>query len=291
MLIFSFPLFAETQQIIITSHLRSGSYDFASEFVRLWKLSQKSGKANFSTKPVSSPTERLNQLENNQGNLAFIDPQTAIKVLDQYDGLRVLSVLWPNRLQIFGRIQGTKLTLDSSRNMLMHENTLFFAQVWKQLVPQSNLYWFNEDNFPDVGNIFTQENSLTPNVLAISGPLSFVQMNDWMQQIPNFHILSLEPQIIRALQAKYSWLSSKQIPKNTYFNQLETVESVVWYPVLVVRRDFPDSIAKAVLELMFDEKQKLSPHVLFQELRANNNLPFQKVYRYHSAAKNMYRFK
>jgi len=93
------------------------------------------------------------------------------------------------------------------------------------------------------------------------------------------------------LRLKFSWLITQKLPANKYHYQIEELEGVAWYPVLVVRRDFSQEHAKTLLNLIFAQSKTLNPNVLFQSLHRTNNIAFKKIYAYHAAAKKMLRFK
>ena len=104
-------------------------------------------------------------------------------------------------------------------------------------------------------------------------------------------MLSLDQQLIQALQIKFSWLITQKLLPNTYLYQTESLEGVAWYPVLVVRYNFSQERAKKLLNLIFAQSKALNPNVLFQKLLRTNNIAFKNIYNYHTSAKKMFRFK
>ncbi|SVA03155.1 uncharacterized protein METZ01_LOCUS56009 [marine metagenome] len=281
----SMTLWGQQQNIILTGNQGTGSYIFATELVRLWKSSRTNNKVEMVTHPEIYPEHRLTQLENNRVSLAIIDAKTAHEYLNKHPGLRVLSVLWQNWLYVLGTVPGPYLTLESTQTLLVHDNSLYFAEVWKKLAPQTKLNWFNADSIPDFSDGFSEE------VLTFTAPTPLQEVNDWLEQFPGIHLLSLDQLLVQALRSKNAWLTPQKLHANTFLYQTEPLEGVAWYPVLVVRRDFPKELVTTLLQMIFAQSESLNPHALFQNLRRTHNIAFQKIYNYHPVAKKMFRFK
>lgn len=281
----SVTLWGQQQNIILTGSQNTGSYIFANELARLWSSSETSRKIEFVIHPEISPVSRLTQLENNRVTMAIIDAAIAHKELKKHPGLRVLTVLWQNWLYVMGTVPGPLLSLESTQTLLVHDNSFYFTQVWKNLAPQTKINWFNTESIPNFSEGFSEE------VLVFTGPAPLKEVNDWLEQFPGIRLLSLNQQLIQALRLKFSWLITQKLPANKYHYQTEELEGVAWYPVLVVRRDFSQEHAKTLLNLIFAQSKALNPNVLFQSLLRTNNIAFKKIYAYHAAAKKMLRFK
>ena len=278
-------LWGRQQNIILTGSQKSGSYIFANELARLWTSSKISRKIEFVIRPEISHQSRLLQLENNRVTLAIIDAATAYNELKKHPGLRVFTVLWKNWLHVLGTVPGPLLSLESTQTLLIHDNSFYFAQVWKNLSPHTKINWFNIESIPDFSEGFSEE------VLAFTGPTPLKEVNDWLEEFPGMQLLSIDQQLIQALQIKFSWLLTQKIPTNTYLYQTEDLEGVAWYPVLVVRSDFSQELANKLLNLIFAQRKALNPNVLFQSILWTNNIAFKKIYNYHAASKKMFRFK
>ena len=199
--------------------------------------------------------------------------------------MRVLTVLWQNWLYVMGTVPGPQLSLESTQTLLVHDNSFYFAQVWKNLAPQTKIKWFNTESIPNFSGGFSED------VLAFTGPAPLKEVNDWLEQFPGIRLLSLNQQLIQALRLKFSWLITQKLPANKYHYQIEELEGVAWYPVLVVRRDFSQKHAKILLNLIFSQSKAINPNVLFQSILSTNNIAFENIYAYHAAAKKMLRFK
>ena len=126
--------------------------------------------------------------------------------------------------------------------MLVHENSLYFARVWNSLVPGTNFSWFNANNLPEFSEGFIEE------ALVLTTPVPLKEINYWLEQIPGIKLLSLERRLVRTLRSTFNWLTPKKIPANIFLYQTNTLQSVVWHPVLVVRKDFPISKATKLLQ-------------------------------------------
>ncbi|MDP7170668.1 MAG: hypothetical protein QGF45_04755 [SAR324 cluster bacterium] len=232
-----------------------------------------------------SAENRLTQLSNNRVSLAIIDAKTAHEQLKKHPGLHVLSVLWKNWLYVLGTVPGPFLSLESTQTLLVHDNSLYFAQVWKKLAPQSEITWFNGSSIPDFTDGFSEE------VLAVTGPVPLREINNWLEQFAGIRLLALDQQLIRSLRLNFPWLMPHKLPVNSFSYQAEALTGIVWNPVLVVRGDFPVKLATTLLSLMFSQKETLNPQFLFKNIVRTDNIAYRKVYPYHSAAKKMFRFK
>ena len=282
---FSGTLWAKPQHIILTASQGTGSYIFANELSRLLSSSRKTNKSELVIRADVSAGNRLTQLSNNRVSLAIIDAKTAHEQLKKHPGLHVLSVLWKNWLYVLGTVPGPFLSLESTQTLLVHDNSLYFAQVWKKLAPQSEITWFNGSSIPDFTDGFSEE------VLAVTGPVPLREINNWLEQFAGIRLLALDQQLIRSLRLNFPWLMPHKLPANSFSYQAEALTGIVWNPVLVVRGDFPEKLATTLLSLMFSQKETLNPQFLFKNIVRTDNIAYRKVYPYHSAAKKMFRFK
>ena len=282
---FSGSLWAKPQHIILTASQGTGSYIFANELSRLLSSSRKTNRLELVIREDVSAENRLTQLSNNRVSLAIIDAKTAHEQLKKHPGLHVLSVLWKNWLYVLGTVPGPFLSLESTQTLLVHDNSLYFAQVWKKLAPQSEITWFNGSSIPDFTDGFSEE------VLAVTGPVPLREINNWLEQFAGIRLLALDQQLIRSLRLNFPWLMPHKLPVNSFSYQAEALTGIVWNPVLVVRGDFPEKLATTLLSLMFSQKETLNPQFLFKNLVRTDNIVYRKVYPYHAAAKKMFRFK
>ena len=282
---FSGSLWAKPQHIILTASQGTGSYIFANELSRLLSSSRKTNRLELVIREDVSAENRLTQLSNNRVSLAIIDAKTAHEQLKKHPGLHVLSVLWKNWLYVLGTVPGPFLSLESTQTLLVHDNSLYFAQVWKKLAPQSEITWFNGSSIPDFTDGFSEE------VLAVTGPVPLREINNWLEQFAGIRLLALDQQLIRSLRLNFPWLMPHKLPANSFSYQAEALTGMVWNPVLVVRGDFPEKLATTLLSLMFSQKETLNPQFLFKNIVRTDNIAYRKVYPYHSAAKKMFRFK
>jgi TRAP-type uncharacterized transport system substrate-binding protein len=282
---FSVTLWGKPQHIILTGSQGTGSFIFTSELSRIWETSGTDRNQEIVSRPETSQVSRLRQLRNNRVTAAIIDAETAFEQLNKYPELRVLSVLWRNWLHVLGTVPGQYLTLASTKTMLVHDNTMHFVRVWKNMSPDTKFSWFNSDSIPDFSEGFTEE------VLAVTAPAPLHEINSWLEQFPGIRLLSLDNQLIRASRSTFNWMAPKKIPANTYLYQSEPIESVAWHPVLVVRRDFPNPSATKLLQLIYAQSNSLNPHPLLENLRRADNIAFQKIYAFHPAAKSYFKFK
>ena len=281
---FSGILWAKPQHIILTDSQGTGSYIFANELSRLLASSRKTSKSQLVIRAEISAVNRLTQLANNKISLAIIDAKTAHEHLNNHPGLRVLSVLWKNWLHVMGTVPGPFFSLESTQTLLVHDNSLHFAQLWKKLAPQSEINWFNSSSIPDLTDGFSEE------VLVVTGPAPLSEINNWLEQFAGIRLLSLDQQLIHALKLEYPWLKPQKIPANTFSYQVETLSAAASNPVLVTSGNFPEKLAVTILNLMFSQKDVLNPHFLFKDLVLTDNIAYRKFYPYHSAAKTMFRF-
>ncbi|MBC8258998.1 MAG: hypothetical protein H8E38_08275 [SAR324 cluster bacterium] len=281
----SITLMGQQQNIILTSSQKTGSYIFAQELGRLWSTSKSSPRVELVIRPEISPVARLTQVENNRVSLAIVDAASAYKYLKKHTNLRVITVLWQNWLYVLGTVPGPFLSVENTQTLLVHENSLYFAQAWKGLAPQTKINWFNSKSLPDFSAGFSEE------VLSFTGPAPLQEVNYWLEQYPGIRLLSPDQQLVQVLRKKFSWLTPQKLPANTYLYQSESLAGLAWYPVLVTRRDYPDKLVTKMLQLIYAQNKALNPHPLFQNIRRTYNVAFQKNYIYHPAAKKMFRFK
>ena len=281
----SWTSWGKSQHIILTASQGTGSYIFANELSRLWASSAGISKSQLVIRTEISAENRLTQLTNNRVSLAIIDAKTAHEKLKKYAGVRVLSLLWNNWLYILGTVPGSYLSLDSTQTLLVHDNSLHFAQVWKKLSPRTEISWFNGSSIPDFMGGFSEE------VMAFTGPAPLDEINNWLEHFAGIRLLSLEQRLIQSLKLEYPWLRHKKISANTFSYQTEALSAVAWNPVLVTSADFPDKLAVTLLNLMFSQKEALNPHFLFNNLVRKDNITFRRIYPFHSAAKTVFLFK
>ena len=273
------------QNIILTGTQDTGSYQFVKELARIWETSVKDRTVDLLPSPETSSIMRLSKLENNSVTAAIIDAETAYLELENFPGLRVLSILWSNWLIILGKVPGPYLSISGKKSMLVHENSLYFANTWKSLVPTTNFSWFNSYNLPVFSEGFDEE------ILVFTAPVPLKEINYLLEQFPGIKLLSLDGRLVKSLLSSFNWIAPKKIPANNFPYQTKSLQSLVWHPVLIVRKDLPISKAMKLLQLIYTQKNSLIPHPLFDNLRLTDNLPYRKIYTFHPAAKSMFKLK
>jgi len=278
-------LFSKTQEIILTGPQLSGSYIFANELSRLWELSKNNNDSLIVNRVVISPERRLKQISNHGIHLAIVDAKTAHEKIKKFPELRVLSVLWKNWLYILGTVPGSFLSLKSTKTFLIHDNSVFFAKIWKKLSPRTVFKWFNGKSIPDFKKGFPED------VLVVTGPNKLREISYWLEEFAGLHLLSLDHLIIKSLTSNYKWLIPQKIPANTFPYQSETLSGIAWNPVLIAHKDFSKKLGFTLLKMIFSQKNSLSPHVLFKNLIFEDNKVFRKIYPYHPSAINMFKLK
>ena len=145
------------QNIILTGTQETGSYQFVKELARIWETSVKDRTVDLVPSPENSSITRLRKLENNSVTAAIIDAETAYLELENFPGLRVLSILWSNWLIVLGTVPGPFLSFSGTKTMLVHENSMYFAKAWNSIVPDTNFNWFNANNLPVFSEGFDEE--------------------------------------------------------------------------------------------------------------------------------------
>ena len=273
------------QNIILTGTQETGAYLFVKELARIWETSVKDRKVDFVPSTETSSITRLRKLENKSVTAAIIDAETAYLELENFPGLRVLSILWSNWLIILGKVPSPYLSISGKKSMLVHENSLYFASTWKSLVPDTNFNWFNTYNLPVFSEVFDEE------ILVFTAPVPLKEINYLLDKFPGIKLLSLDGRLVKTLRSTFNWIAPKKIPANIFLYQTKPLQSVVWHPVLIVRKDLPISKAIKLLQLIYAQKNSLIPHPLFGNLRLTDNLPYQKIYAFHPAAKSMFKLK
>ena len=285
LIFFSAALWSKTQKIILTGSEFTGSHIFAKELSRLINLSKKKRDWELVSRVEISQETRLEQISNNGIHLAIVDAKTMYESFKKKSDIRVLSLLWKNWLYIIGTVPSPFLSIESTNNFLIHENSIYFAKVWKEFSPNTKFKWFNEQSIPSFENGFSEE------VLIFTGPSHLKEINYWLEKFAGIHLLSLEKRITEALILKNKWLLHHKLPSNSYQYQTEPLTGLVWNPVLITHRNFPKDIAKDLLNIIFSQKEKINPHILFKNLLIEDNIAFRKVYPYHTSARNMFRLK
>tara|TARA_B100000945_G_scaffold319095_1_gene325514 strand:+ start:1141 stop:2037 length:897 start_codon:yes stop_codon:yes gene_type:complete len=281
----SLTISGNSQNIILTGSQKTGSYIFVKELARIWENSVKDRKEDLVPSPETSLVTRLRKLENNRVTGVIIDAETAYLELEKFPGLQVLSILWSNWLIVLGKVLGSNLNLSVTKTMLVHENSLYFARAWNSLVPETNFNWFNSNKLPVLSEGFPEDN------LIFTAPVPLKEINYLLDQFPGIKLLSLDERLVKTLRSKFNWLVPKKFPANIFLYHSKPIQSVIWHPVMVVRKDFPISKATKLLQLIYAQRNSLIPHPLFHNLRPTDNLPYQKIYAFHPALKSILKLK
>jgi len=278
-------LFGNTQRILLTGSQHTGSYIFATELSRLWESFNKFRETSLVKKIEISQKNRLKQIANNGISLTIVDAKTTFENINDYPNLRVLTVLWKNWLYAIGSSQKPFLTFENTKTFLIHENSVYFSQLWKTISPKTKFQWFNKNNIPNLDKDFSEE------VVIFTGPKNLDEIFNWLEQFAGIHLLSIDKKIVKSLSLNYKWLIPKKLPANTYPYQSESLLGLTWHPVLVTNASLPDDFARNLLKIIFSQKGKINPHPLFKDLLIKDNITFRKIFPYHSSSKNLFRFK
>ena len=196
-----------------------------------------------------------------------------------------MSVLWENWLFALGDAQEPKLSFKNNKTFLIHENSFYFANLWKTKLPKTKFKWFNNKNLPNINNGISEE------VLIFSGPKNIMEIYYWLENFPGIQLLFFDKELTKSLRLNYKWLVSKKIKANTYPYQTETILGLKWNPVLVGHLYLSEKFVLSLLKIIFSQKEKIVPHPLFKNLHIGDNKIFRDTFSFHVSSKKMFLFK
>ncbi len=278
-------IFGNTPRIFLTGPQQTGSFIFAKELSRLIESSKIYNKYKFVNKIEMSQINRLEQMANHGKSIAIVDAKTAQENIKKFPSLRILTVLWENWLYAIGSAQKPFLAFENTKNFMIHENSVYFSQLWRNKSPKTKFKWFNKNSIPKF------ENDLSEEVLILTGPKYLEEIFSWLNQFAGIHLLALDKRTIKSLSLNYKWIVPKKLPANTFPYQSESLLGLTWHPVLVTNAGFSDELARTLLKIIFSQKEKINPHPLFKDLLISNNIIFLKILPYHPSSKIFFGFK
>ena len=268
----------------------TGSYQFAMEFSRLWKVS-KFQMPGFLFPIVEKNTEnRIRRLRSRQGDFAIISPQQAHLFLTRYPEISVITVLWPNALHVVtSQIETTALRVDTQDSFCIHHNSTYFVASWSQLsyYDSNRIHWFTEENSLETLS------SLENRVLLVTAPYPLKEIHHLLLQ-PAYKLIPLDDWLITFNRTQFPWLSNRPLPANIYPNTTQPVPTLTSFPVLITRVDTSLTLITQMLKILFpiasENHHGTFPHSLFRFLEPQNNFLFRNSYRFHMASKKRFKF-
>lgn len=271
----------------------TGSYQFAMEFSRLWKVSKFQMPGFLFPIVVKNPENRIRRLRSRQGDFAIISPQQAHLSLTRYPEVSVITVLWPNALHVVTpQIEMTALGVDTHDSLSVHHNSTYFVNSWSQLITPG---YYDPDRF----HWFTEENSLETlagldnRALLVTAPYPLKEIHHLLLQ-PAYKLIPLDDWLITFNRAQFPWLSDRPLPANIYPNTPQPVPTLTSFPVLITRVDTSLTLITQMLKILFpmasENQHGTFPHSLFRFLEPQNNFLFTNSYRFHMASKKRFKF-
>ena len=274
-----------SQTVLLTDHPGTGSYEFGQEMARLFGEALSENEYPLTVRPWSEPSERLGMLRNRQADMAIIDAQSAHSDLGKDLRLRVVSVLWPNFLHaVVNSLTLAQPSILSARSMLIHPNAMHAAQVWTSMVPEAEPVWWDQ-RVHDLQNL-----GLVQDGLLITAPVPVMELRQMLGRFETLKLASLEPSFILRLRQNSPWWKKWKLAKGFYPGQTETVLGLASFSVLVARVDFPPDLTGKWLKLLYSQKNKINPHILFRNLDTQYNSLFKDTYHFHPKSRAFFKF-
>tara|TARA_Y100001970_G_scaffold172481_1_gene210797 strand:- start:306 stop:1205 length:900 start_codon:yes stop_codon:yes gene_type:complete len=278
-------IFSKSLRILLTGPHQSGSNIFCNELTKKWEYIENNLKIKLVKKIEISQIKRLEHINNNKNSLAIIDAETAHEKLKKYPNIRVLSLLWENWLFAIGNVQEPVLSYENTKTFLIHENSYYFANLWKTWSPKTKFKWFNKKKLPNLNNGLSEE------VLVFNGPKEIIEIFYWLENLPGIQLLLFDKKVLKSLRFNYKWLIPKKIKANTFPYQTEDILGLKWHPVLVGHSYLSENFVLALLKIIYGHKEKIAPHYLFKNLKISDNKIFRDTLSFHVSSKKMFLFK
>ncbi len=273
------------QTVLLSGYPGTGSHEFARELTRIMESSGVTKAESYVVRPVKYAGERLQQLRNRQGDLAIIDAETAHRRMSNGIRLRVLTVLWPNWLHlIVNTLEIPQASFPGVRIVLAHSNAVEAVRTWKSDTPEGRYTWLDETPSAILENGFLQD------ALMIAAPVPVEELRGLLGRFQNLRLISPGDRFARLLRQDFPWWRLWKLPAGSYPGQVEEVQGVARFPVLVSRIDFDSRQAQLVLKRIYSQRMGLNPHVLFRNLDPEQNSIFQKSFHFHPQSRKFFRF-
>ena len=281
--ILSLPAFAQT--VLLTDHLGSGSYEFGQEMKRLGLASRGNQIDALTIRPIKESSERLDMLKNRQAGLAILDAKSSYLNLGKDLRLRVVTVLWPNFLHVIvNRMTLTQPSILNARTLLVHPNAIQAARVWTSMIPDGQLIWWDQQHHG------LQNQGMLHDGMFMSAPTPLKEIHEILRKFSTLSLASLEPSFVLKMRQNFPWWKKWKLGKGFYPGQSQTLEGLVSFSVLVARVDFPPDQTEQWLKMLYQQKEKLNPHILFRNLDAKHNSLFKNTFYFHSKSHSFFGF-
>lgn len=285
------PTRAISNQIILTDHHKTGSYQFAKELSRLWNVPAFEFENSLTVVTETSPQNRIERLRLRQGNFAILSPQNAYQILPENPEIVVISVLWPNVLYTISR-SIDMIQLDTQNKMYVHENSGYFVNTWSSLLKfeeynPSQFQWYKNNRLHDILSNLEKE------VVLMTGPYPIHEISQFLKNDLSYKFIPLEAQFLSSIQKRQPWIVSRFLPATLYPTVFQPIKLAMSFPVLVTRKDTSDAIDKViqkVLSALYSQQNNARPHPLFRFIDLRNNQKFAKLFQFHPVSKRFFQF-
>jgi hypothetical protein len=281
--ILTLPVFA--QNVLLTDHLGSGSYEFGQEMKRLYLASRENQIDSLTIRPIKESSERLVMLENRQAGLAILDAKSAHLYLGKNSRFRVVTVLWPNFLHVIvNRVTSAQPSILNAQTLLAHPNAIRAAQVWTSMVTEGQLTWWDQQHYG------LQDQGMLHDGMLVSAPVPLKEIQEILKSFSTLSLASLEPAFVLRMRQNSPWWKKWKLGKGFYPGQSQTLDGLVSFSVLVARVDFHPDQTEQWLKTLFQQREKLNPHILFRNLDVKHNSLFKDKFYFHSRSISFFGF-
>ncbi|MBF0238612.1 MAG: hypothetical protein HQM12_12970 [SAR324 cluster bacterium] len=226
-------------------------------------------------RPEVFAEERIRKLLSKQGDWAVIEARQSSQVLNNKPRIKVVTVLWPNVLQIIGTNSGFQTKADSQ--LYIYDNAADWSDSLKGQFSTLEWKWLSsiKDPWPAV---------TTSDFVVFSGPYPTTGITTFLNDHSKFQLLSLPSSLLKKTKAELKGSLVHTIPAKTYPRMTQSLEVPAVYHVLVTRGDTPNADVEQLLTQIFINNG-LMAHPLFRLLDAKTNAEFKDFYSYHPAAR------
>ena len=297
------PLRAEPLVGVLHGAQPDGSTRFIADLGAVWSANPQGPGSALVGVRVAAPRQRLKGLLWGRGQFAVLDAGSAYRLRDEFPDVAAVSVLWPTVLQVLthgGEAQPLRSlpaaplaylagAMDAVQGLIAPPTPGVPASGGPvpggTLPPQRSAPPATPLPAPIAPDQVPQ--LLTQGVpwLVVQLPAPTLEIVQALQRDPAWQLLSLAPATLDALRASRPWLQALTLPRGSYPNQREAVNTVAEPLLLLAPNALPDDQVLRMLDCLYQHRDAVAAFdPLFAAIDRRSNAAVAKWMPFHPAA-------
>jgi len=269
----------------------TGTSEFVDGLANAWRWDRSISTHRLASEVVEDIQFRLDQVTRGRADFAILPIHAFRKHMEDFPGLRVLGVLWPNYLHALVREDNPApvFTVPLSKPVVVASNAEYVLNGLRE---------WGRGKGRRLGAIRQETSGKNPISLAVEGdeivvfsaPAPILELRQAMAENSDLRVMRVSSRISEILELYYPWVQRESLPEGVYAGVGKTVIPA-WHMILVVNERVSDVGIQKMLGVLYDTNPILrQANPLFGAIDGKLNTVFAKLFPFHDETARRFGF-